>query len=217
MTLADPVTVFIVDDHEIFRDGLKEALAPAEGIEVIGESDRVHGTTDLIVQLEPDVAVIDIRLPDGSGVQLCEELYSLEVDTRSLMFTSSTDKEPLYQSILAGASGYLLKHTSAKEIVNAIRTVGAGQVVIDPALANFVLEKVRQQDRVDPNELTAQENRVLELLGEGLSNMQIAERLNLAEQTVKNYVSNLTTKLDLNRTQAALYSAALRRDKDASG
>ena len=217
MPSSEPVSVFIVDDHELLRNGLKEALAPERDIEVVGESDRFEGTTDLITQLEPDVAVVDVRLPDGNGVQLCRELNAHEIATRCLMFTSSDEPESLYQSIVAGASGYLLKNASRKEILAAIRAIGAGQALIDPSLANSVLERLRQQNRIGLEELTAQERKVLDLIGEGLTNAEIAAQMHLADQTVKNYVSHVLRKLDLNRTQTALYSAAARRDKEESG
>ncbi|HYI45872.1 MAG TPA: response regulator transcription factor [Actinomycetota bacterium] len=217
MASTDPISVFIVDDHEMLRDGLKEALAPEDDIRVVGESSQVEGTTDLIVELDPVVAVIDVRLPDGSGVHLCRDVQSLDVATRCLMFTSATGEEPLYQSILAGASGYLLKNASRQEIVSAIRALAAGQSMIDPAVAGSVLERLRQHERIGLEDLTVQEHEVLSLLGEGLTNAQIATRLHLADQTVKNYVSHVLTKLDLTRTQSALFSAKAKRDEEESG
>ena len=217
MGTTEPVRVFIVDDHELLRNGLKEALEPEEDIIVVGESDRFVGTSDLIVELAPDVAVIDVRLGDGSGVELCRELRTHEVETRYLMFTSATGDEPLYQSILAGASGYLLKTASGQEIIGAIRALGEGQTLIDPSVAGSLLTRLREQSRVGLEHLTTQEQQVLELIGEGLTNAEIANRLHLADQTVKNYVSHVLTKLDLTRTQTALYADAERRSKEESG
>lgn len=217
MGTTEPVRVFIVDDHELLRNGLKEALEPEEDIIVVGESDRFEGTSDLIVELAPDVAVIDVRLGDGSGVELCRELKAHEVATRYLMFTSATGDEPLYQSILAGASGYLLKTASGQEIIGAIRALREGQTLIDPSIAGSLLTRLREQSRVGLEHLTAQEQQVLELIGEGLTNAEIASRLYLADQTVKNYVSRVLTKLDLTRTQTALYADAERRTKEESG
>jgi DNA-binding NarL/FixJ family response regulator len=215
--VSDAVRVFIVDDHELFRNGLKEALEPEEGITVVGEAGRFEGTIELILELAPDVAVIDVRLGDGSGIELCRELQEHSVATRCLMFTSATGDEPLYQSILAGAWGYLLKTASGREIISAIRTLGAGQALIDPAVTSSLLAKVRQQNRVGLEDLTTQERQVLELIGEGLTNAQIADRLHLADQTIKNYVSHILTKLDLTRTQSALYAAGEKRATDESG
>jgi DNA-binding NarL/FixJ family response regulator len=214
---ADPLTVFIVDDHELLRNGLKEVLEGEEDIDVVGESDRLDGTVDLIVDLSPDVAVIDVRLGDGSGIELCRQLQALEVETKSLMFTSSTGEEALYQSVLAGASGYLVKNASGSEIVDAIRALGAGQALIDPAVANSLLERLRLNNRIGLEDLTSQEHQVLDLIGEGLTNAEIASRLNLANQTVKNYVSRVLTKLDLTRTQSALFAAGEKRTKEGSG
>jgi DNA-binding NarL/FixJ family response regulator len=210
------VRVFIVDDHELLRNGLKEALEPEEDITVVGEADRLAGTIDLILEHAPDVAVIDVRLGDGSGIELCRELREHSVATQCLMFTSATGDEPLYQSILAGASGYLLKTASGKEIISAIRALGAGQALIDPAVTKSLLARLREQNRVGLDDLTSQERQVLELIGEGLTNAEIAVRLNLAEQTVKNYVSHVLTKLNLNRSQTILYADAERRTKEES-
>lgn len=213
---GDRIRVFIVDDHELFRDGLKAALAREEDIDVVGEADRFEGTADLIADLVPDVAVIDVRLGDGSGIDLCKQLKTRELPTRCLIFTAATGEEGLYHAILAGASGYLLKTGSAKEVVTAIRALGAGLALIDPAVTESLLARLRHESRQHLSDLTNQELQVLELVGEGLTNVAIADRLDLAEQTVKNYVSHILNKLDLNRTQAALYAAAAKRDDEES-
>jgi DNA-binding NarL/FixJ family response regulator len=212
----DAVRVFIVDDHELLRNGLKEALEPEKDITVVGEAGRFEGTIELLLAHAPDVAVIDVRLGDGSGIELCRELQEHSEATRCLMFTSATGDEPLYQSILAGASGYLLKTASGREIISAIRALGAGQALIDPAVTNSLLVRLRQQNRVGLEDLTTQERQVLELIGEGLTNAQIADRLHLADQTIKNYVSHILTKLDLTRTQSALYAAGEKRATEES-
>jgi two-component system response regulator DevR len=213
---ADPIRVFLVDDHEMMRNGLKETLEPEADMEVIGEADRFEGTADRLIELAPDVALIDVRLGDGSGIELCRQLYARKVPTRCLMFTSATGQKPLYESILAGASGYLLKSASGAEIVGAIRTLAAGQDLIDPALTRSLLASIRRESREGLPDLTTQERQVLELIGEGLTNHEIAERLHLAEQTVKNYVSHVLTKLDLTRIQTALYAAGEKRLENGS-
>ena len=208
---SDPIRVFLVDDHEMLRNGLKEALEAEADIQVIGEADRFEGTADRLMELAPDVALIDVRLGDGSGIELCRQLHAHKVPTRCLMFTSSTGQKPLYESILAGASGYLLKSASGAEIVGGIRALAAGEDLIDPALMKSLLASIRHESREGLPDLTTQERQVLELIGEGLTNHEIAERLHLADQTVKNYVSHVLTKLDLTRIQTALYAAGEKR------
>ena len=207
----EPVRAFIVDDHELLRSGLKGALEADGDIEVVGEADRFEGSAGAIVEVAPDVAIIDVRLGDGSGVELCRQVQASGVSTRCLMFTSATGEEGLYQSIRAGASGYLLKRASASEIVDAVRIVAAGDALIDPTVTGSLLTKVRQGGAEG---LTSQERQVFDLLGEGMSNTEIADRLGLAPQTVKNYVSRVLTKLDLTRTRTALYAAASKRAEE---
>lgn len=212
---VEPVRVFIVDDHELLRSGLRGALEASGGIEVVGEADRFEGTADAIASAAPDVAIIDVRLGDGNGVELCRQLRARAAATRCLVFTSATGEEGLYQSIRAGASGFLLKRASADEIVRAVRAVAAGQALIDPAVTGSLLSKVRHESGEGPESLTGQERQVFDLIGEGLSNSEIAERLALAPQTVKNYVSRVLTKLDMTRTRTALHAAASKRaDED---
>jgi DNA-binding NarL/FixJ family response regulator len=208
------IRVFVVDDHELLRAGLKAALETESDIRVVGEAARLAGTADTIAQLNPDVAVIDVRLGDGTGINLCRELQVRGVATRCLMFTSAAGEEGLYQSILAGASGYLLKNAAAEEIVDAVRAVAERGVLIDPTLAETLLARLRHRGRRSADDLTGRERQVLTLIGEGLTNAEIAARLNLAPQTVKNYVSRVLTKLDMNRTQSALYAAAKQADEE---
>lgn len=205
---GEGIRVFVVDDHALLRAGLKSALETEPDIRVVGEAARLGGTADAIGRLEPDVAVIDVRLGDGSGIELCRELRSQGAATRCLMFTSAAGEEALYQSILAGASGYLLKDASAETIIDAVRTVAAGKALIDPTLAETLLSRLRHPGRSGADELTSREREVLALIGEGFTNAEIATHLHLAPQTVKNYVSRILTKLDMNRTQSALYAAA---------
>lgn len=208
------ISVFIVDDHEVLRLGLREALEIEPDLEVVGEGDRFEGTADRIVQTLPDVAILDIRLRDGTGIELCRDVLEKAPEVRCLMFTSASGDEALYQSIVAGASGYLLKDAPRTELVHAIHTVAAGQSLIDPSLTGRVLDRLREQPDEVTAQLTEQEARVLELIGEGLTNRCIADRLNLAPQTVKNYVSRVLTKLDMGRTNAALFAAGLRPPPD---
>jgi DNA-binding NarL/FixJ family response regulator len=210
----EPVRVFIVDDHELLRSGLRGALEATDDIDVVGEADRFEGTADAIADVGPDVAIIDVRLGDGNGVELCRQLQTRGVPTRCLIFTSATGDEGLYESIRAGASGYLLKRASATEIVSAVRTVAAGHALVDPVVTGSLLAKVRRDATQAAATLTAQERQVLHLIGEGLGNAEIAERLALAPQTVKNYVSRVLTKLHMTRTRAALYAAASHRAEE---
>lgn len=211
---VEPVRVFIVDDHELLRSGLRGALEASGDIEVVGEADRFEGTAEAIADVAPDVAIIDVRLGDGNGVELCRQLQTRGAPTRCLIFTSTTGEEGLYQSIRAGASGFLLKRASAEEIIRAVRTVAAGQALVDPAVTGSLLARVRHEGGEGPDSLTGQERQVFDLIGEGFSNTEIAERLALAPQTVKNYVSQVLTKLDMTRTRAALYAAASKRAED---
>ncbi len=211
----EPIKVFVVDDHEMIRRGLRELAAAHEDLEMVGEADRVDGTLEMLRERSPDVAVIDLRLADGDGVQFCREVRSSLPSIRCLIFTSFAEREALFNAVLAGASGFLLKSASAEDLVTAIRAAAGGQSLLDPTLTRALMEGMQQGNDARDLErrLTAQERRVLEAIGEGLTNRQIAARLHLAEKTVKNYVSNLLSKLGMeHRTQAALY-AARRRDR----
>ncbi len=207
------VSVFLLDDHEIVRRGLRELLE-AEGIEVVGESGSAAEATRRIPALRPDVAVLDGRLPDGSGIDVCREVRSVDPSIKALILTSYDDDEALFSAIMAGAAGYVLKQVRGNDLVDTIRRVAAGQSMLDPAVTTQVLERLRRGPETDPAlaRLTEQEQRILELIGEGMTNRQIAGAMFLAEKTVKNYVSSLLAKLDLSsRTQAAIFANKHRR------
>ncbi|WP_203335618.1 response regulator [Nocardioides limicola] len=205
----DPVRVFLVDDHEIVRQGVRELLARQGGIEVVGEADSVAQALQLIPVARPHVAVLDDRLPDGSGVEVCREIRS-KCPNIAVLILTAYDDESLFDAITAGAAGYLLKQVRGSDLVRTIRTLAAGGSTLDPAVTRQVLERVRGGDAEDPAlaSLTHQERRILELLGEGMTNRQIAEAMFLAEKTVKNYVSTVLGKLNLERrAQAAVYAS----------
>ena len=211
-----PLRVFLLDDHEVVRRGLKDLLESDGDITVVGESGSAEEAIRRIPALRPDVAVLDARLPDGSGIDVCREIRSREPNTAALILTSYDDDEALFAAIMAGAAGYVLKQIRGTDLLDAVRRVAAGQSLLDPAVTQQVLERLRRGPEQDPElaSLTEQERRILELIGEGLTNRQIAERMFLAEKTIKNYVSNLLAKLGLERrTQAAIFATKhLKRD-----
>ena len=214
----DPLRIFLVDDHEVVRRGVREMLDVEDDLEVVGEAGSVEEALHRVGAVRPDVAVLDVRLPDGSGVELCRELRSTYPDLRCLMLTSFDDDEALFEAIVAGASGYILKQVKGSDIVAAVRAVGAGRSLLDPALTMRVMDRLRQSTAEDPRlaGLSAQERRVLDLLADGLTNRQIAAEMFLAEKTVKNYVSNLLAKMGMaRRTEAAVYAARHARRPDA--
>ena len=206
------VKVFLVDDHEVVRRGLVELLASDPDLEVIGEAGSVAEAMARIPALRPDVAVLDVRLPDGNGIELCRDLLSDLPDLRCLMLTSFTSDEAMLDAILAGASGYVVKDIKGMELAKAIKDVGAGKSLLDNRAAAALMARLRgAAERSDPlSGLTAQDRTLLGLLGEGLTNKQIAARMFLAEKTVKNYVSRLLAKLGMERrTQAAVFVTRL--------
>lgn len=203
----DPVRVYLLDDHEIVRRGLRDVLEAGGTVEVVGESGSADVALSEIVALLPDVAVLDVRLSQSSGIEVCRELRSRAPSVRALMLTSYDDDQALFAAIMAGASGYLLKSIAGADMVSAIRQVTEGRSLIDPALVATVLEQVKHGPSRGPalGALSEQENVVLDLVAEGLTNRQIASRMHLSDKTVKNYVSNLLSKLGLqSRTQAAV-------------
>jgi two-component system response regulator DevR len=209
------IRVFLLDDHEIVRRGVRELLEAESDIEVVGEASTAAEALARVPATMPDVAVLDVRLPDGDGVSVCRELRSSRPDLQCLMLTSFADDEALFDAIMAGAAGYVLKQIRGNDLVGAVRTIAAGGSLLDPRAAAAVMERMRAPKAADPlAALTEQERRILELIGEGLTNRQIGERMFLAEKTVKNYVSNLLSKLGLQRrTQAAVLATEVRTDR----
>jgi DNA-binding NarL/FixJ family response regulator len=204
-----PVTVFLLDDHEVVRRGIRDLLE-AEGFEVIGEAGTAEQAYGRIHALDPDVAILDVRLPDGDGVSVCREVRNHHPRTACLMLTSFAADEALFEAIMAGASGYVLKQVRGNDLVDAVRSVAAGHSLLDPAVTERVLERLRRGPEADERlaRLTDQEQRILELMAEGLTNRSIGERLHLAEKTVKNYVTSVLSKMGMaRRTEAAVYAA----------
>ncbi|OBG83518.1 DNA-binding response regulator [Mycobacterium sp. NS-7484] len=210
------IRVFLVDDHEVVRRGLIDLLSADPELDVIGEADSVAQAMARVPAVAPDVAVLDVRLPDGNGIELCRDLLSRMPDLRCLMLTSFTSDEAMLDAILAGASGYVVKDIKGMELAQAIKDVGAGKSLLDNRAATALMAKLRgDAERSDPLAgLTQQERVLLDLLGEGLTNRQIAARMFLAEKTVKNYVSRLLAKLGMERrTQAAVFASTLDRHR----
>ena len=206
--------VFLLDDHEVVRRGLKELIEAEDDLDVVGEASTAGMALAGIAEHNPDVAVLDVRLPDGNGVEVCREVRARDPRIGCLMLTSFSDDEALFDAIMAGAAGYLLKDVRGQDVVDAIRRVAAGDSLLDPSLTGKVLERLRRGDEEDPRlkSLTEQERRILSLIAEGLTNRQIAEQLHLAEKTVKNYVSNLLAKLGMHRrTEAAVFYTQVER------
>ena len=204
------IGVFLLDDHEIVRRGVRELLEAEPDIKVVGEAGTAASALARIPALRPEVAVLDVRLPDGDGVSVCRDIRSSMPEVGCLMLTSFGDDEALFDAIMAGAAGYVLKQIRGTDLVGAVRTVARGESMLDPEAASRVMRRMREAARrADPLAgLTPQERRILELIGEGLTNRQIGERMYLAEKTVKNYVSALFAKLGMERrTQAAAYAA----------
>jgi len=206
------IGVFLLDDHEIVRRGVKDLLEAEPDIVVIGEAGTAESALARIPALKPDVAVLDVRLPDGDGVSVCRDIRSKMPEVACLMLTSFGDDEALFDAIMAGAAGYVLKQIHGTDLVGAVRALAAGESILDPEAASRVMKRMRDQaTRSDPlTGLTTQERRILELIGEGLTNRQIGERMFLAEETVKNYISALFAKLGMERrTQAAAFAVRI--------
>jgi two-component system, NarL family, response regulator DevR len=210
--VSDAVRVFLLDDHEIVRRGVKDLLEAEADLEVVGEAGTADEALARIPPTRPDVAVLDVRLPDGDGVQVCREIRSRHPEVQCLILTSFADDEALVQAIMSGASGYVLKQIKGADIVEAVRFVAKGQSLLDPSITARVLERLGKGPEDDERlaRLSPQERNILGLIADGLTNRQIAEQVHLAEKTVKNYVSNLLAKLGMERrTQAAVYAARL--------
>jgi DNA-binding NarL/FixJ family response regulator len=206
------IRVFLIDDHELVRRGLKGLLEAEGDIDVVGEAGTSESAMDQMKALQPDVALLDVRLPDGDGVSLCREIRSVLPGTACLILTAYSDDQALMGAIMAGAAGYVMKQTPGNELVGAVRTVAAGQSTLDAHTAQRVMERLRERTSgPDPvSALSGQEKRVLELIGEGLTNRQIAEQMFLSEKTAKNYVSSLLAKLGMQRrSQAAAFAARM--------
>ena len=208
--MSDPVTVFLLDDHEIVRRGVRDLLEAEPDMTVVGEAGTEEEALRRIPAVDPDVAVLDVRLGSGDGISVCREIRTLHPRTKCLMLTSFSDDEALFQAIMAGASGYVLKQIRSTDLVDAIRRVAAGEELLDPALTARVLERLRKGPAEDVRiaRLSKQEREVLVLIAEGLSNKQIGERMYLAEKTIKNYVTSVLSKMEMTRrTEAAVYAA----------
>ena len=207
-----PLRVLLVDDHEVVRDGIKALLTSTDDIVVAAEAGTVHEAVAVAERTQPDVVVMDVRLPDGSGIEATRDIRAQRPSTQVLMLTSFADDEALFASIMAGAAGYVLKQIKGADLVTAIRTVGRGQSLLDPAVTKGVLERLRKGKHLFRDEklarLSPQEERILALVADGRTNRQIGEELGLAEKTVKNYVSSILSKLEVERrTEAAAYLA----------
>jgi two-component system response regulator DevR len=211
--------VFLLDDHEIVRRGIRELLEAEDDLVVVGEAGTAEEAYGRIPATSPDVAVLDVRLPDGDGVEVCREIRSKHPEIACIMLTSFSDDEAVYSAIMAGAAGYVLKQVRGSDLVDGIRRVAAGESLLDPSITTRVLDRLRHQDDEDELAvLSPQERRILELIAEGLTNRQIGERMFLAEKTVKNYVSNLFSKLGMSRrTEAAAYAARLAERRQHEG
>ncbi|GAA2607962.1 response regulator [Paractinoplanes durhamensis] len=206
------IRVYLLDDHELVRRGLADLLHAAGGIEVVGESASAPEAARRIPAFRPDVMILDARLPDGSGIDVCRDVRAIDPSIKGLILTSYEDDQALFAAIMAGASGYLLKQTRGTGLIDAVRRVAEGQSLLDPAITQRVLERIRNGVEPPPElaGLTDQEQRILALIAEGLTNREIAAQMFLAEKTVKNYVSHLLAKLGLERrTQAAVLATRL--------
>ncbi len=204
------IRVFLLDDHEVVRRGVRDLLEAAGDIEVVGEAGTAAEALQRVPAVQPNVAVLDVRLPDGNGVEVCRDLRAMRPELRCMMLTSFADDEALLDAIVAGAAGYVLKEVRAADLVASVRRVAAGQSLLDPHAAARVIARLRNPPPQDQRlaALSNQERRILSLLAEGLTNRQIAGEMNLAEKTVKNYVSNLLLKMGMSRrTEAAVYAA----------
>ena len=207
-----PLRLLVVDDHEVVRQGLVALLDRRNGFEVVAQAGSVAESIDAAARFEPDVVIMDVRLPDGTGIEACREIRAARAETRVIMLTSYPDEEAVLSAIIAGASGYLLKQIRGRDLVAALEAVGRGESLLDPAVTEKVLERVRRvatgavTDELA--ELTSQERKILLLVAEGMTNKEIAADVFLSDKTVKNYVSSILSKLNLQRrTQAAAFVA----------
>jgi DNA-binding NarL/FixJ family response regulator len=214
-----PLRILLIDDHEVVRTGLKALIDSQEDMTVVGEAGTVDDGVRRVGYDEPDVVVLDVRLPDASGIEACRDIRSRFPDVKVLMLTSFADEEALMAAILAGAAGYVLKRIKGQDLVEDIRRVGAGESLLDPEMTERLFERIRQGPADDPllSKLTDQERVIVGHIADGLTNKQIAEEMFLAEKTVKNYVSNLLAKMGMSRrSEAAAYVARIEAEKDGS-
>jgi len=204
------ISVFLLDDHEVVRRGLRELLEVEDDLEVVGESGSAHEATRRIPALRPDVMVLDARLPDGSGIDVCRDVRSIDPSIRAIILTSYDDEQALTAAVAAGAAGYVLKDVRGADLVSSIRKVAAGESLLEPDVVQRLRRAWGHEQPTDPRlaALTPQERRILDCIGQGMTNRQIGEALSLAEKTVKNYVTSVLAKLGMERrTQAAVYVA----------
>jgi len=209
---ASPLRLLVVDDHEVVRQGLVSMLGRREGFQVVAEAGTAADAIEMAQKFQPDLVIMDVRLPDGSGIEACREIRSQLPATRVVILTSYPDEEAVFSAIVAGASGYLLKQIRARDLVSAIESVGRGESLLDPAVTEKVLERVRRiasgTEHDELAQLTQQERKILMLVAEGKTNKEIADEVFLSDKTVKNYVSSILSKLNLQRrAQAAAYIA----------
>jgi DNA-binding NarL/FixJ family response regulator len=211
------IRVFLLDDHEIVRRGIAELIGLQSDIKVVGEAGTAAEALIRIMASQPDVAILDVRLADGDGIEVCREVRSLFPNIHVLMLTSYSDDEALFNAIMAGASGYVLKEIRGTDLISTIRQVAAGHNLLDPSVTEQVLERLRnsKKDKDELSDLTEQEKAILNLIGDGMTNRQIGEQMHLAEKTIKNYVTGLLSKLGMQRrTQAAAYVARLEANSE---
>jgi len=207
-----PLRVVLVDDHEVVRNGIKALLEETPDVSVVGEAGTVKDAIARVEWARPDVVIMDVRLPDGSGIEATREIRARLPKTQVLMLTTFADDQALFASIMAGAAGYVLKQIKGADLVRAVQTVGSGQSLLDPAVTKGVLDRLRKGKNLLKDErlarLSAQEERILEMIADGKTNREIGDKLHLAEKTVKNYVTSILSKLEVaRRAEAAAYLA----------
>ena len=213
-TEVSTIRVFLLDDHEVVRAGVAAMLSAQDDIEVVGEAGGASDALDVVRRCQPDVAVLDVRLADGNGIEVCRAIRSEFDDIRCLMLTSFHDDQAILDAAMAGAAGYVLKQIRGNELVDAVRRIAAGAVLLDAAESKMALRRLRSSEEGRLLDLTPQESKIFDLIGEGMTNRQIAAEMFLAEKTVKNYVSNLLSKLGMSRrTEAAAFAARLEERK----